>query len=145
MLNKVTLIGRLGKDPEVRHFDNNSSVCNFSIATSEMYNDKDGNRVEQTEWHNIAIWRKGLVDVAEKFLKKGSLIYTEGKLRTRSWDDQDGNKKYTTEIVVDNFKMLDKKEGSSTSSPSAPPPTANDNPMPASSSEANDVVDDLPF
>lgn len=142
MLNKVTLIGRLGKDPEVRHFDNNSSVCNFSIATSEMYNDKDGNRVEQTEWHNIAIWRKGLVDVAEKFLKKGSLVYLEGKLRTRSWDDQDGNKKYTTEIVVDNFKMLDKKEGSGSSAPMAPPPSAADSPMPEN---ANDIVDDLPF
>lgn len=142
MLNKVTLIGRLGKDPEVRHFDNNSSVCNFSLATSEMYNDKDGNRVEQTEWHNIAIWRKGLVDVAEKFLKKGSLVYLEGKLRTRSWDDQDGNKKYTTEIVVDNFKMLDKKEGSTPSGQTPPPPSVQDNPMPAG---GDDIVDDLPF
>jgi single-strand DNA-binding protein len=148
MLNKVTLIGRLGKDPEVRHFDNNSSVCNFSLATNETYTDKDGKRIEQTEWHNIAIWRKGLVDVAEKFLKKGSLIYAEGKLRTRSWDDQDGNKKYTTEIVVDNFKMLDRKEDGSSggssheSSYSAPSAPATSAPAPGSGA---DIEDDLPF
>ena len=88
MINKVTLVGRLGKDPEIRHFDNNSSVCNFTLATSESYTDREGKRIEQTEWHNLAIWRKGLVDVAEKYLKKGHLVYVEGKLRTRSWDDQ---------------------------------------------------------
>lgn len=109
MINKVTLIGRLGKDPEVRHFEN-SSVCNFSIATGETYTDKEGNRIEQTEWHNIAIWRKGLVDVAEKYLKKGHLVYIEGKLRTRNWDDQNGNKRYTTEVVVDIFKMLERRD-----------------------------------
>ena len=112
MINKVTLVGRLGKDPEVRHFDNNSSVCNFTIATSESYTDKEGQRIDQTEWHNLAIWKKGLVDVAEKYLKKGHLVYVEGKLRTRSWDDQNGNKRYTTEVVVDSFKMLEKREGS---------------------------------
>lgn len=154
MINKVTLIGRLGKDPEVRRFDNNSSVCNFTVATSESYTDKEGNRIEQTEWHNLAIWRKGLVDVAEKFLKKGHLVYIEGKLRTRNWDDQDGNKRYTTEVVVDNFKMLERRENaggpsdssysSNTSSPEAPPSnmmSGNGN----VNNEENEINDDLPF
>lgn len=152
MINKVTLVGRLGKDPAVRHFDNNSSVCNFTIATSESYTDKEGQRVEQTEWHNLAIWRKGLVDVAEKYLKKGHLLYVEGKLRTRSWDDKDGNKRYTTEVVVDSFKMLEKRESSSNSFGEAqnfnkaPEPISN----PSSSQDSNTQIvenesDDLPF
>jgi len=93
-VNKVILIGHLGKDPEVRHLENGTSVANFTLATSESYKDKTGNRIDQTEWHNIVVWR-GLADVAEKFLKKGSQIYLEGKIRTRSWEDQGGNKKYT--------------------------------------------------
>jgi single-strand DNA-binding protein len=148
MLNKVTLIGRLGKDPEVRHFDNSSSVCNFSLATNETYTDKDGNRIDQTEWHNIAIWRKGLVDVAEKYLKKGSLVYAEGKLRTRSWDDQDGNKKYTTEVVVDNFKMLDRRDDTSGSSQMSAPAAASGSNLssaPEAPSAGSDIEDDLPF
>ncbi|MGB1247740.1 MAG: single-stranded DNA-binding protein [Chitinophagales bacterium] len=142
MINKVTLLGRLGKDPEVRHFDNDSAVCNFTVATSESYKGKDGNRVEQTEWHNVAIWRNGLVGVAEKYLKKGSLVYAEGKLRTRSWDDKDGNKRYTTEIIVDNFKMLDGKSGS-TDGGQRPAPTAAD--APVSTPASDDIADDLPF
>jgi len=142
MLNKVTLIGRLGKDPEVRRFDNNSAVCNFSVATSENYKDKEGNKVEQTEWHNIAIWRPGLVDVAEKYLSKGSLLYIEGKLRTRSWEDSNNVKKFTTEIIVDNFKMLDtRKESGSSYGP--PPPSEDDKPSDANNNE--EITDDLPF
>ena len=158
MINKVTLVGRLGKDPEVRHFDNNSSVCNFTLATSESYTDKEGQRIEQTEWHNLAIWKKGLVDVAEKYLKKGHLVYVEGKLRTRSWDDQSGNKRYTTEVVVDLFKMLEKREssnnnygdqgsndqnyssGSQSSSQSSQSQTQSSNQEPK-----EDITDDLPF
>ncbi|MBL6875940.1 MAG: single-stranded DNA-binding protein [Chitinophagales bacterium] len=152
MINKVTLVGRLGKDPEVRHFDNNSSVCNFTIATSESYTDKEGQRVEQTEWHNLAIWRKGLVDVAEKYLKKGHLLYVEGKLRTRSWDDKDGNKKYTTEVVVDSFKMLEKRESSSNNPgegqnfSKAPEPISNQSAsQDSSSAKVENESDDLPF
>lgn len=146
MLNKVTLIGRLGKDPEVRHFDNNSAVCNFSVATSENYKDKEGNKVEQTEWHNIAIWRNGLVGVAEKYLRKGSLVYIEGKLRTRSWEDQDKVKKYTTEIIVDNFRMLDGRKDGDDVARGPAPASAQDAPANTGGApEVNDATDDLPF
>lgn len=110
-VNKVFLIGHLGKDPEVRHLEGGNTVANFPLATSESYTTKDGNKVDQTEWHNIVIWRK-LAEIAEKYLKKGSLIYLEGRIRTRSWDDKDGNKRYITEIVANNFQMLDKREDS---------------------------------
>src|SRR6187549_1148987 len=109
-VNKVILVGNLGKDPEVQYLDNNVSVARFSLATNDSYKDKDGNRVDQTEWHNITAWR-GLAKIAEDFLKKGSRIYLEGKIRTRSWDDkQTGEKRYATEIVADNFIMLDRRE-----------------------------------
>jgi single-strand DNA-binding protein len=104
-LNKVMLIGNLGKDPEVRTIPSGVKVANFSIATSESYTGKDGNRVEKTEWHNIVMWR-GLAEVAEKYLKKGNPVFIEGKLQTRSWDDQNGVKKYMTEIMADNMVML---------------------------------------
>lgn len=106
-INKVILVGHLGKDPEVRHLDNNVSVASFPLATSETYN-KDGKKVEQTEWHNIVMWR-GLADIAAKFLHKGKLVYIEGKLRTRHYEDKEGVKRYTTEIVADNFTMLGRK------------------------------------
>lgn len=133
MLNKVNLIGRLGKDPEVRHFDNDGSVCNFTIATTERYKGKDGNRVEQTEWHNVAIWQKGLVGVAEKYLKKGSLVHLEGKLRTRSWEDKQNVKRYMTEIIVDKMIMLDTKN------------SAEKTKNTESNSSSEDIADDLPF
>ncbi|HEX2613187.1 MAG TPA: single-stranded DNA-binding protein [Fibrobacteria bacterium] len=104
-LNKVMLIGNLGKDPEVRTIPSGAKVANFPIATSESYTGKDGNRVEKTEWHNIVMWR-GLAEVAEKYLKKGNPVFIEGKLQTRSWDDQNGQKKYMTEIIADNMTML---------------------------------------
>jgi single-strand DNA-binding protein len=110
-INKVILVGHLGRDPEVRYLDGGTAVANFSIATSESYTNKQGERVDQTEWHNVVFWR-GLAETAEKYLHKGSKIYVEGKLRTRSWDDKEGNKRYTTEIVGDNFVMLDKREDS---------------------------------
>ncbi len=105
-INKAILVGNLGKDPEVRYLDENTPVANFSVATSDSYKDRNGNRVDTTEWHNVVLWR-GLAKVAEQYLKKGSKIYVEGKLRTRSWDDKDGNKRYTTEIVGDQLVMLD--------------------------------------
>ncbi|MEJ7694139.1 single-stranded DNA-binding protein [Daejeonella sp.] len=106
-VNKVILVGHLGKDPEVRHLEGNVSVASFPLATSETYN-KDGRKIEQTEWHNIVMWR-GLADVASKYLQKGKLVYIEGKLRTRSFEDKEGHKKYTTEIVAENFTMLGRK------------------------------------
>ena len=108
-LNKVMLIGNLGKDPEVRSIPNGSKVANFSIATTERYTDKSGQKVEKTEWHRIVLWR-GLADISERYLKKGSTVYIEGKLTTRSWD-QDGQKKYMTEIVGDQMQMLGGKSG----------------------------------
>ena len=106
-INKVILVGHLGKDPEVRHLDNNVSVASFPLATSETYN-KDGRRVEQTEWHNIVMWR-GLADIAAKYLHKGKLVYIEGKIRTRNYEDKEGIKRYATEIVAESFTMLGRK------------------------------------
>lgn len=110
-VNKVILIGNLGKDPEVRHLDNGATVANFSIATTESYKDKNGQKVDQTEWHNIVLWR-GLAEVAEKYLKKGDSVFIEGKLRTRSWE-KDGVTRYTTEVVGDQMTMLGNKRGGS--------------------------------
>jgi single-strand DNA-binding protein len=106
-INKVILVGHLGKDPEVRYLEGGVSVTSFPLATSETFN-KDGRKVEQTEWHNIVMWR-GLADVAAKFLQKGKLVYIEGKLRTRSFEDKEGIKKYTTEVVAENFTLLGRK------------------------------------
>jgi len=103
-VNKVILVGHLGKDPEVRHLDGNVSVASFPLATSESYV-KENKRIEQTEWHNIVMWR-GLADVAQKYLTKGKLVYIEGKLRTRSYEDKEGHKRYSTEIVAESFKLL---------------------------------------
>jgi single-strand DNA-binding protein len=110
-INKVILIGRLGKDPEARKLSINATVCNFPLATREVYKKDDGTYVEQTEWHNIVMWR-GIAERAERILKKGHNIYVEGKIKTRSWEDKDGNKRYSTEIVVENFQLLDKKSDS---------------------------------
>ncbi len=107
-LNKVQLIGRLGKDPEIQRFDNGGIIAKFPLATSESYKDKMGNLVENTEWHNVVAWRR-LAEIAESYIKKGSSVYIEGKIKTRSWEDSNGNKRYMTEIVADNFIMLDKK------------------------------------
>ena len=106
-INKVILVGHLGKDPEVRYLEGGVSVTSFPLATSETFN-KDGRKVEQTEWHNIVMWR-GLADVAAKFLQKGKLVYIEGKLRTRSFEDKEGIQKYTTEVVAENFTLLGRK------------------------------------
>ena len=106
-INKVILVGHLGKDPEIRHLEGGVAVATFPLATSETFN-KDGRKVEQTEWHNIVMWR-GLADVAAKYLQKGKLVYIEGKIRTRSFEDKEGIKKYTTEIIAENFTMLGRK------------------------------------
>jgi single-strand DNA-binding protein len=103
-LNKVMIIGNLGRDPEVRSFQNGGKVCNLRIATSETWKDKNtGERREKTEWHSVAIFQEGLVRVAEQYLKKGSTVYIEGKLQTRKWQDQSGADKYSTEIVLQGY------------------------------------------
>ena len=117
-VNKVILVGNLGADPEIRHLQNGASVANFRIATSETYKDKTtGERREQTEWHSLVAWR-GLAEITEKYLRKGSKVYVEGKLRTRQWQDKDGNTKYTTEIHVDELTMLDRASDNSGASSS---------------------------
>ena len=125
MVNKVILVGNLGRDPEVRHFEGNSSVATFSVATTETYKDKNGERQSKTEWHNISMWN-ALANVAEQYLKKGSLVYIEGKLTTRKWQDKEGNDRYTTEVVARTMKMLSARNSGGTSNTvSAPVPSGN--------------------
>ncbi len=108
-LNKVTLIGNLGKDPELQSLEENIQVAKFSLATTETYKDKAGNSRADTEWHTVVLWRN-MATLAAKYLKKGSMIYLEGKIKTRSYDDKEGNKRYVTEIIGDSFIMLDKPD-----------------------------------
>ncbi|MBX2814468.1 MAG: single-stranded DNA-binding protein [Saprospiraceae bacterium] len=110
MINKVILIGNLGRDPEVRHLDNGAAVAKMSIATNESYRDKSGEWQTNTEWHDIVMWR-ALAERAERSLKKGSMIYVEGKLTHRKYQDKDGNDRYITEVVANTFRMLDRREG----------------------------------
>jgi single-strand DNA-binding protein len=149
-INKVILVGHLGKDPEVRYLDGGVTVASFPLATSETYN-KDGKKIEQTEWHNIVMWR-GLADTAAKYLKKGKLVYLEGKLRTRSFEDREGHKKYSTEIVAENFTMLGRKtdfeseqsdQSKQTKADHSTEMTNEDSPMNYESGEASDDI--LPF
>ncbi len=107
-VNRVTLIGNLGKDPDVQYLEGNIAVAKFPLATTETFKDRNGKLVSQTEWHTIVLWR-GLAELAQKYLHKGSLVYIEGRLRTRSWEDKDKNRRYATEIVGDNLVMLDKR------------------------------------
>lgn len=104
-INKVILVGNVGKDPDIRHLDTGVAVASFPLATSENYIAKNGDKVTTTEWHNIVAWR-GLAEVAEKYVTKGRQLYIEGKIKTRSWDDKEGNKRYTTEIVADVMQLL---------------------------------------
>lgn len=142
-VNKVILVGRLGKDPEVRNLENGTTVANFTIATSESYKDKTtGEKKEITEWHNIVLWR-ALADIAAKYLHKGDMVYIEGKLRTRSWE-KEGVTRYTTEIVGDNMTMLSTQRSAGGNTgvmdrQSAPSPLYSNSEVPASS------TDDLPF
>ena len=110
-VNKVILIGNVGKDPDIRYLDSGVAIARFPLATSETYKNREGEKITTTEWHNIVLWR-GLAEVAEKYVKKGSQLFIEGRIRTRSYDDKDGNKKYVTEIVADTMQMLGKKTDS---------------------------------
>ncbi len=153
------LIGNLGKDPEIMHFDNGGSLVKFPIATSETYTNREGQRITNTEWHNVVINAKGLVDVAHKYLKKGHKVYLEGRIKTRKWQDQAGADRYTTEIQANQMTMLTSRaegegaanEGASNygnpqySSPAAAPAPA---PTPAPAAPMNNASqeeDDLPF
>jgi single-strand DNA-binding protein len=108
------LIGNLGKDPDVQFLEGNIAVAKFPLATTETFKDRSGKLVSQTEWHTVVLWR-GLAELAQKYLHKGSLVYIEGRLRTRSWEDKEGNRKFATEVVGDNLIMLDKRSDSSSS------------------------------
>lgn len=113
-VNRVMLIGNLGKEPDVQFLEGNIGVAKFPLATTETYKDRNGKLISQTEWHTVVLWR-GLAELAQKYLHKGSLIYVEGRLHTRSWEDKEGNKKFATEVVGDNLIMLDKRsDGSAT-------------------------------
>ena len=153
-MNKVMLIGNVGRDPEVRDFEGGLRRANFTLATTEQFRDR-----EQTEWHNIIAWRQ-LADLADKYIRKGSQIYVEGRITTRSWDGNDGTKHYTTEIVANTIQLLGRRgEGASAEGPAAPAapraavpapaprPAAAPAPAPAAPAESFDSteVDDLPF
>jgi len=130
MINKVILVGRLGADPEVRYTQDGMMVTNFRLATDEQWKDKSGERSQRTEWHRIVTFGK-LAEICGNYLSKGKLIYVEGRLQTRSWDDKDGIKRYTTEIVAANMQMLERKgqedqSGNTYSSPFSGPGTAED-------------------
>ncbi len=145
-VNKVILIGNLGKDPEVRHLDNGVIVANFPVATSEVYTDRaTGERRETTDWHDVVVWR-GLAEVVEKYVRKGHKVYIEGKLRKRSWQDKEGNTRYTTEVVADELTMLSKPEQQSGNT-SIPPYSSQG--TPDQPSRVDDIInkgnDDLPF
>lgn len=154
MVNRVILIGNLGRDPEVRSLENGAMVAKFSVATSERYQDKEGNWQEQTEWHEIVAWRN-LAERAEKNLKKGMQIYLEGKLTHRTWQDKDGNNRKNTEVVADNFRILNNRQSSGPGyfpSDKDDPynrgniTSVNDEPMPTSTEEVPATGDDdLPF
>jgi single-strand DNA-binding protein len=107
-VNRVMLIGNLGKDPDIQYLEGNIAVAKFSLATTETYKDRNGKLISQTEWHTVVLWR-GLAELAQKYLHKSSLVYIEGRLKTRSWEDKDHNKKFATEVVGDNLIMLDKR------------------------------------
>lgn len=120
-VNRVILVGRIGKDPETRYMPNGDPVTNCSLATSDTWKDKSGEKAEKTEWHNLTFYKK-LAEIAGEYLKKGSLIYVEGKLSTRKWQDKDGNDRYTTEIIVGEMKMLSgKNEGQAPAKSNATP------------------------
>ena len=141
-VNKVILVGNLGRDPEIRTLESGVKVARFSVATTESYNDRNtGQRVDQTEWHNIVLWR-GLAEIAEKYLRKGSQVYIEGKLQTRSYQDKDGITKYSTEVVGQNMNMLG---GRSTTNEASYEPSNQSTAPPAKPVDLPEETDDLPF
>ncbi len=145
-VNKVILIGNLGRDPEVKYLESGVGVARFSIATSETYTDKtSGEKREVTDWHNIVLWR-GLAKIAETYLKKGMKVYVEGKLKTRSWQDENNLTRYSTEVVADNMTMLSRAEANSgNQQPSYPKSVENKPVQPMDTNLGKEPEDDLPF
>ncbi|MEQ8684099.1 MAG: single-stranded DNA-binding protein [Imperialibacter sp.] len=140
-VNKVILLGNLGKDPEIRHLESGRAVTNFTLATSEVYKNKEGNKVTNTEWHNVVLWTP-LAEVAEKYLKKGNQVYIEGKITTRSYDDKDGNKRYITEVVGREMTLVGgRPDGGGGSSEQQNSRSAQPAPVAAEPTD----LDDLPF
>jgi len=153
MINKVILLGNAGRDPEIRHLDNDRSLARFTLATNESYRNKNGEKVTNTEWHNIVCWR-ALAELAEKYIKKGSVLYIEGKIRNRTWDDKDGNKRYTTEIEAETIQLVGRRpddSGQQTGNqPTTSQPENNTTPDTISNngfdySQGPNTSDDLPF
>ncbi|MFQ5864381.1 MAG: single-stranded DNA-binding protein [bacterium] len=140
-VNKVILLGRLGQDPELRYTPNGAAVTTLSLATNEVWKDNEGNKQERTEWHRVVLWRK-LAEIAGEFLKKGSRVYFEGRLQTRSWEDKDGVKRYVTEVIADTMTMMDTKAESERAAEVAPP--AEMEGPPPNEAESTEE-DDLPF
>ena len=155
-LNKVMIIGRLTRDPELRTTPNGANVCRLGLATNFVFTNQQGQKVEQVEYHNVVLWRK-LADIANQYLKKGRRVYIEGRLQTSSWDAQDGSKKSRTEIIADNMIMLDSGGGSSqasgtsqTPAPTSPSPKTNkdsnyEEELPVIQQGEDLTVDDIPF
>jgi single-strand DNA-binding protein len=138
-VNKVILLGNLGKDPEVRNLERGAKVASFPLATNRVYKGQDGQKVEETEWHNVVLWG-ALADLAEKFLSKGRQVFIEGRIRTRNWEDKEGVKRYTTEIVGENMTFVGGREIGET-----PTPSDNEYQKDAAEAEQSAEDDDLPF
>jgi len=145
-VNKVILIGNLGQDPEVRYMPNGGAVCNITVATSETWKDKNtGESQEKTEWHRVVMFRR-LAEIAGEYLKKGSKVYLEGRLQTRKWQDQQGQDRYTTEVIADEMQMLDSRGGSADFAPSQPRSSASQSRSePQAAPMDNGFEDDIPF
>lgn len=136
-VNKVILVGRLGQDPEVRYTQGGTAVANLRIATDETWKDQSGERQQRTEWHTVVAWRR-LAEICGQYLSKGRLVYIEGKLQTRNWQDREGNKRYSTEVQADNMVMLGGRSEEGQAAPAAPPAAA-------ASSDSGASDDDIPF
>jgi single-strand DNA-binding protein len=148
-VNKVILVGNLGRDPEVRYMPNGEAVCNFSIATTDSWKDKSGAKQEKTEWHSIVMYRK-LAEIAGEYLKKGAPVYVEGRLQTRKWQTKEGDDRYTTEIIADSMQMLGSKDGGSSNDSTHHDQSASHQQAPAKAAPAggngfDDFEDDIPF
>jgi len=144
-VNKVILVGRLGADPEVRTLEGGTKVASIRLATTERYKDKNGNQQESTEWHNVVLWR-GLADITEKYLKKGDQLYVEGRIKTRKWTDQNGQDRYTTDIVANEMTMLGGSGGTSSGGGQSQSSTPQQNQVnEPQGSSLDDIDDDLPF
>lgn len=143
-LNKALIIGNVGKDPEIKHLDKGVSVVTLPIATTERYKDKNGELKEQTEWHNVVFWRS-LAEFVDKYVRKGSQVFIEGKLRSRTWEDQSGQKRYTTEIVADTVRLLGKRPDSMEQNQGQGMSQQGGKPSDSPMGMADDMDDDLPF